>query len=84
MGQKILLIDSKIKRPKVKYHSNQNNKWHAADKHPRGKYDISLKQVIFLGTVLNDEKSIEDYLKKKEFICQKHILYCIPNWSLKL
>ena len=37
------LIDNKIKRPKTKCQSNQNNKWHVADKHPRGKYDISLK-----------------------------------------
>ena len=81
MGQKTLLIDSKIKRPKVKYHSNQNNKWHAADKHPRGKYDISLKQVIFLGTVLNDEKSIEVYLKKKGIYLSK--TYFVLHSKLK-
>ena len=81
MGQKTLLIDSKIKRPKVKYHSNQNNKWHAADKHRRGKYDISLKQIIFLGTVLNDEKSIEDYLKKKGIYLSK--TYFVLHSKLK-
>ena len=81
MGQKILLIDSKVKRPKVKCHSNQNNKWHAADKHPRGKYDISLKQIIFLGTVLNDEKSIEDCLKKKGIYLSK--TYFVLHSKLK-
>ena len=81
MGQKILLIDSKIKRPKLKCHSNQNNKWHAADKHSRGKYDISLKQVIFLGTVLNDEKSIEDYLEKKGIYLSK--TYFVLHSKLK-
>ena len=78
MGQKILLIDSKIKRPKLKCHSNQNK---SADKHSRGKYDISLKQVIFLGTVLNDEKSIEDYLEKKGIYLSK--TYFVLHSKLK-
>ena len=50
------------------------NDTHVADKHPRSKYDISLKQITFSGTGLNDEESMKDYLKKKGIIYKKHFV----------
>ena len=78
---KRLLIVSKIKRQKAKCLSNQNNKRHVADKHPRGKYDISLKQIIFSDTVLNNEESIKDYLRKKGIYLSK--TYFVLHSKLK-
>ena len=55
----------------AKFQRNQNNKWRVADKYTRQKHVISLKQVIFSVTVLKDEESIKDSLKKRGICLSK-------------